>query len=866
MRKSIFLTSLLICFVSFYYTSAVNFAEYNSVYVNALKNAKLNQQAQQQIDYELIRFPVPKLLIKEIKEDGKLELKNIKIGFSFLSILTFAPKVKDLNIEQVRYYLNSSDVNLLNHDQFIKELITSENYEVEANIGRLEFIETDQDVPLVLEDFYFDGVGSNTVFSGVIESIGKIKGVIKYTENKANFEFGLVGDGVNVTVNENYENTELKDGKVVLKTTNLASKIAKIIPDFSQALSYLASSEEINVNFDINVDENRGYYKNIKINSVSIDGGGDFVYSRKGHNDNKINLNFSKLDINGLQKSKLDNNSLQPIIVSSAKGYKFDENKLDANIYIDKLQLNEVNALNKVNVNAVIDNNKFVIKEFNGQINQTGSFKIVGFATQNNFRTLFEGNIAIAHNDLNDLAEFVTDKTYRTEQPIPFNFSSDLRFSAVELSLHNIFLKTANNMVSGQISTKFIGSTPRIASTIKIEDLDTDGKNIPILPYIFDYLKSLTQNTREESYLGKFIPIRKINALCDAAIEIKKLKFNNKEYKNIDFDINLSPGRVKVNNLKIVLDQDFLDLNADLQAQGIKPIANLKINDGQLGVSFLSPSAIIALRDTVVKDFSTDKIDLNIQGYLSKIYQGEISLDRVNLEVKIKDKLVEITKLETDLLKGRLHGSGSILFDPLTLNFVYALNSASIPEIKKLIPNGYINTDGVISAGGMWATNGKNLDELLFNFYTKSNIIAKGLSIENLSLDDLMQNVNDTKYDLKNLENDIKQSLLTGKTEVQELTSDIEISKGIISLPNMQFKTKFASSSASAVIGIYDFTINLQSIFLYSIATNPGQMYVNYAPAKINLTAVGNIFTPKKEADISAVATVLKTRQSMSAR
>ena len=122
------------------------------------------------------------------------------------------------------------------------------------------------------------------------------------------------------------------------------------------------------------------------------------------------------------------------------------------------------------------------------------------------------------------------------------------------------------------------------------------------------------------------------------------------------------------------------------------------------------------------------------------------------------------------------------------------------------------------------------------------------------------------KYDLKNLENDIKKSLLTGKTEIQELTSDIEISKGIITLPNIQFKTKFASSSASAVMNIYDFTINLQSIFMYSIATNPGQMYVNYAPTKINLTAVGNIFTPKKEADISAVTTILKTRESINGR
>ena len=197
-----------------------------------------------------------------------------------------------------------------------------------------------------------------------------------------------------------------------------------------------------------------------------------------------------------------------------------------------------------------------------------------------------------------------------------------------------------------------------------------------------------------------------------------------------------------------------------------------------------------------------------------------------------------------------MSSSGSILLDPYTINFVYALNSASIPEISKLMPPGVLESGGVISANGMWSTNGNSLEEQLYNLYTKSEILAKNITINNFSIDTLVQALSNPNYDLKSFKDDLKAAILTEKTEISELKTAIELVKGLFTLKDISFKTKYTAAAAAATFNLYNLDIDLISTFSFYLSKPaPGRSYTDSTPAKLTLKASGNLFTPKKETD-----------------
>lgn len=864
MKKIIFSIVLFIALSCAYIFTAITFINYNQIFGNLASATKLSIKNIDQLEYQIKFFPKPRLLIREIIDENKIELEDIKIEFSPMSILQFATKVTSIKIGNIKIHINHDDVQLLSHNEFISELINKEALDIEAEVKRLEFIESDKDIPITLENFYFDGLVPNTKFSGKIAGLGNIEGHFNYHQNDLiDFYLNIGAKEFNAQIKETYKNSSLQNGHIKINTKNLASKIGRLIPDFNQLVGSFNSSEEVDIEFDINAIDSWLKFNNIKIQSPSILGEGSIEMSKNPNDVNQINLRFSKIDLNSLEQSKSESNLTHTGFTSGNK-LDFKENKMNASIVIDKMQLNSNNALIDVVLLADINANKFTIKRFTGNIDQSGQFIISGTAEQNSFRSLFQGNIVVSHSDLNDLAEHVAGPEFRSDSAIPYVLSSDVKLSSVDVSLQNIVLKTTDNELSGNMSIKFIGNVPRISATLGLDNLNMNANNFPVAKRIYEYATDLTKGTNDDSYLGKFTSLRQMKAMSNLNININELLLGETIYDNFYFNMILSPGRIKLSNFVIKDGDDFVDMNIDLQAQGIKPSISVKVNDGSVGVDFLSPGSMLELRNKILQEFAIDKFDMIFNVYLSRVYQKDVELGRVVFLARTNNKLIEIQNFDTDIFKGRLKSSGSILLEPYTLNFVYALNSAQIRDIIDLIPPGYIDTNGAISASGMWTSNGNSIRELLYNLYTRSTIITKDITVRNFSYDDLVQKANSQGYSVRDLRSDIKSALLTGVTQIEDLKTDLELSKGIMQMPTIKFKTKYTSGSASAAINIYDFSINLDSIFSFTIASDPvrGRSYVDYIPANIKLKATGSIFTPKKEGDVTELEEIIRRRQN----
>ena len=501
------------------------------------------------------------------------------------------------------------------------------------------------------------------------------------------------------------------------------------------------------------------------------------------------------------------------------------------------------------------------IQDLKGVIDHEGEFKVSGTVTQNDFRNLFNGQIQIVHKDLNEIAEIFLGEVIKTSAPIPFSLSSDIKLSLVDISLQNLSIKTNKTDVMGNLSTKFIGQSARINANINFSSVDVDEGDFPGFKKAFEYIASLSEGMKEENYLNKFIPIRKIDSIGNFDITFDRLQFGGKRYDNVNFNLASSPGKISLEQLYIKDGNDWVDTSFTLAVNAIKPTLSVLIHNGSVGVNFLSPTGLLKLRNKLLKEYDLGKIDIMMEFAMKKIYEGDFELGRLRFKAKNNKNLFDIEKFDADLFGGRMQLLGSILLEPYTLNFVYSLNSARIPGITKLMPEGFINSNGMFSASGMWSTNGDRLEEQLYNFYTKSEVITKDITLSNISIDDFIQLLGIPNYNIVNFPTDLKKAMLTGKTDIADLKTSLELSKGVFKMPDIAFKTKYSVGSASVLFDLYKFNINAKSIFSFYLAQPKyGRSFTDYSPIKITIDATGDFFSPKKEADTKDLFELLKSR------
>ncbi len=860
--KKLFISLVIISLIITGIVSAsIAFTDFTKLYQEFVKSTRIDIATLEANNFRIIKFPVPYLVIDEVKQDGKVALKDIKIEFLLSSLLRFKPEISELTIGEAVVHLNNNDVNFLSHSEFISELILKNALSVKAKINKLTFVESDNDIPLIIDNFNFSSESKIANFEGVIDNVGRINGSFENSADNVIFKMDVQDTSYDFKLNEIYKNGVFEGGSAELKTTSLSSKIAKLVPDFSNVESYLNSNEEVKINFGIKPIKQGLIIESIVISSDSLQGKGDMKISKDPTFVSEINVEFSKLDLANWLKSKKDRSALGTARFGANNRMDFSKNNLNVSFVAQAVKIDENNSLSNVNLKVKVESGKFVIQDFSGEVDQDGKFNLSGAITQNSFRSIFNGKIVLNHKDLNDFAEFFGGKDVRTDKPIPFSLASDIKFSSVDLSLQNFLIKTRETEVMGSLSSKFIGNSPRTNASIRFTSANIDENSFPVLSRAVAYVSNLLEDMKDETYLNKFIPIRKISSISSFDITFDHLTLNKKLYENVNFALDLSPGRVSVEQLYITDGTDWIDTNLTLEAQSIRPSVKIDINNGSIAVDFLSAPAMLALKQKILNNFDLSKIDIATRFSLARVYQGDFGLNRVVFLARNDKNLIDISKFEADLFGGRLQSSGSILLQPYTLNFVYALNSAQIEQISKLLPKEMINSGGVISASGMWSTNGEKLDEQLYNLYTKSNIVTKDITLNNFSIDNFIQVLGDPNYNIGAFDDDLNKTLLLDKTQMSDLQANVELSKGIFTLSSMAFKTKYSIGQGAATFNLYDFNLDISSNFSFYLAKPKyGRSSTDYAPAKMSVTAKGNFFNPKKEAKTEDLKEVLKAR------
>lgn len=863
MIKKLFATLILLAILGAgLLFASISMIDQNKLIGEFAQIVKIDASTVQVDKFSLNVSPYPHLHINQISQDGKVVVQDAEIYFSPLSLLSFAPQIADIKVGEVRVYTQSTDMSILNHDQFFPQLFANNIIATKAYIHKLVFVNSEGENSLSIEKFRSTEVSRDRLgFVGIIDGVGEITAAINRSGDNILFKLAANDEYTDFILEETYQNNVLESGKFFIESSELSYKIAQCIPDFAEISQRMNGRDKVQITFDIVPTSTHVNLKNIIVNSDSISGVGEINLSKDEKNFNEVKLDFTKIDLDvwmngseGIAHDFVGN-------YSTNKNFEFKKNPTNINIFVKNVRLGKNNSISDLSMRGKIEDGKLNIQNFTGEMGADGKFKIIGVVTQNSFRSLFEGRVVFNHKDLNDLAEYFGGPDMRSLEAIPFSFSSDVKMSSVDVSLQNLLIKTKSTDLMGNVSTKYIGNSPRTNATLKISSIDVDQKKFPIVSQVFNHAISLFDGMKEEDYLSRFIPVRKINTIGNYDITFEKLTAQNKLYKNLNFNLSLSPGKIAFEKLTIKNEDEWLDTSFTLEAQGLKPVVYFKIHDAVLSSSFLSPSRMLDLRKEIMNHYDPSKIDVVMDFYITKLYDENSSLERIFFQAKNDKNLLDIKKLDADLLGGRLQSSGSILLEPYTLNFVYALNSAHVAEVAKLLPEGTLESGGVISASGMWSTSGDTLDAQLYNLYTKSNLLAKGITVRNFSIDDFIQELSRENYNLADFKDDVKRALLTNKTEIADLKTNIDLTKGAVTLSELAFKTKYSAAVGSALFNIYDFNVEATNLFSFYLAKpKNGRSYTDYAPAKMKVNILGNIFSPKKTAETVELEELLKAR------
>lgn len=857
------IAGIIICFSLFLFIffGALSLVNYNSV-VNHF-TSRLGIASENIGKIKVNKFPIPYLNIESVKEEGKLDLEEVKIYFSPWSLIKFSPQISKLEILDAKIYADSKMLNIYDNEMLIENFFKYKLQSINLNVTNLNIINKQDYSILNFSNCSLkkENLSSNYIFKTIGNEVGTISGLINKNENIVNFSFDIDNNDYNFKLSQVYKDFKLDSGTGEYKIKNLALVMYNILPDLNHIFNKFNQTSPVNIKFNILNSEDAVELKNIAVESPFIKGSGDISIAKNDNTTGTVNLNFSKVDLDSMMSSNT------PVIFNIAPSnirFIFADKLLKIDITVDEVILNN-NTLEKVVFTSNLSDGTLKINKCSGNIKPVGEFKLLGNVTQNSIRSMFDGQIYLKHNDLNSLLNTLGFTDVAVKEAMPFTLSSELKLTLIDLFFKDLLLKTDSLNLSGNFSGKFIAQTPHLNATLNISSLDLTGSTYPVISPLIEFVQSLTKDMKSLDYPSKFIPIRTNPYLVNLDILIDGVKYNNQVFDKIDLLAKIAPASIKISNLDFKMNNNYLSTRWSLDASSVLPSLNIEIKDGSVSSDLLSPSKLLDLRNKLINNYSLDKATIKIYGKLSSLSQNDLVLKNVKFYAVNNNNLLQFNNIEAELLGGNLQGSGNILLDPYSLNFVYALNTIDLNKVSALLPKIFTASEGEISISGSFSTNGNTMQSQLYNLTTKSQFAINIINIDNFNIDSFIEKINTHNYNVQNLDKDINSAITTGQGRITGINGNIELQKGIALLKDINFATQYSTGAASFAVNIYNFDMDSSNMLSFYIPSSLVKSSTKNASANVdknilstlNIRMQGSVFAPKKTFDSSELKKLL---------
>lgn len=853
MRRFILFSLAMIALLYTGYITIAIMANYENVYHKIRKKMALEGYKIKASHINIERFPFPKVEVHDFTIDNKLAAKVLEIKFSPLSTLSLTPKVKVINIHDVKIYTSDNRLDFTTHHPLISKMLKLLPKLPKIEISNLKVID---DVTKDIQYVENVSVDSSSPSNQMIvnwgnDSITKVS--YNNVDNATNVQINYTGPVYSMKLSEIYKKNNFQEATMRYNVKEFGRFLENRYGEVDLLATRVVSQEPVDFFCKIKRDDDRIRFSNIKMTSKSMDmkGNMDFYQSEK---PDEINLIFNHINLTAL----LEKPDMTNIRASKNKRkLLLDDVTRILNVRAKNINLLDTN-IQDFTLEAEINKSGMRIDQISGGIGgKKGRFEAKGNITQNQYRSFFDGRVHFDHEDLNQILKETGFKKYASAKKTSIMLTSDVKATPIDYKLNNLFMKIEDINISGDGSIKLIGSKPRVNLSLSLSSLNLFDKNIPILNNTIRYFTTLTQDMKSKTYLQKYIPLREVEYLGNIDLSFNNVQIGSNEIDKLRVNTSISPGNIVLNSLYYQDGESYLAASGFLSAAGIKPRIAFKVGESYLVTDKFNLDNILASMQNLYNNCDLDKIKVHADFTAQTIKQKDLEFKDVHIAAKNKGILWNIESLKGKYAGGAFDASGSLRLDAMNLNLAYAYNDFNIKQFNKLIPlNAFGIADGQMSFNGVISTNGSNWPELYYNLYSKSVFLAKNIIWKNFNIDGFIDHVISADYDAKNLDRDSQYFMQKGNVQMLSLGGEMNLSKGLFKLSEVDFMTAKTKGRSDVQYNMYDTSINNNTNFIFKPKVS--SMYYTGSNVSIPVKITGKISSPKSKIGLKELKNYLQ--------
>ncbi len=819
---------------------------------NSLVQAFVSEDEEIEISQPKITYtPSPGIWLERIKSPTKFNSYSVKLNFSWLSLLIFSPTVDSISVESIT-----------THESLFFD--TGSMHNLLPNLKDFSNKKTSVD-KFKIKNFY---VLTSASSSSKNLSYDYYKNLyISKQPGKVNFNTGYVGGGFDVKGQfEFFDSEEMKlninikgkdytakikasgdiyeyDGEAKVEISKLGDFLNENFNDLDLMLTHVKSNESASIKANLKVKQDGYALPEIKIDSPSIKASGSYTPG----DDTKARdfyLSVKNFDLDNLlnTKSKIYRKPQHRYkIYFSREAEASFEVKMDKLVYSGK-ELQDITSKGKLKDGELaIDN--LVLHD-----GDTSKLEVSGRLSQNNYRSVFIGGLNLESKDLNQLIGDFYDSSFKTEEKFSGNYSSELRMTPREFSLENIRARFGLASVEGNLSMKYIGSTPRVQGDLGLSGLQLDEKNYPLISPAYKYLISLGSDFDSSDYIKKYQPLRNFPYLASINLDIDNIITDNSKLEYLSALINLEPAKLQVDNINLTHKNNNIGGSAKVTVGELKPYFETKVTFDKVDLSGYNFSELLEFRDSFLSRINLNKISLKTKAHINdlKWFSGSnIELKNLGLGGAFEDNNFKLNSFSAKLNGADIESSGNIQLSPLDLSLVYTLSGVDLAKFsKKFLPE-KLFAGGKANASGSLATRGETPEQLFNSLRAENSVIAKAVLLNNFNIDDLIVSYKDNEISINSTPDEIDKILNSGKLIIAELDSKFKLNNSKIETNNLSFSTRQSKASGDLNLNLGNYDIDGDVKFNFKESRNKNAANIEFP---INIS--GNMFSPKINYDL----------------
>lgn len=701
--------------------------------------------------------------------DGNLEFANIlplgsKVSFESVSLdfaydqqenkVKFSGNINDAINTKIsgEYYLNDKNniVYNLKFDSALYNIIISGNY---------KFVEEQGDSGVLEGSFSCDLTGLNKFFKSTDLSFN----------SKAADSFTANGDYV-------YQDNKFKISNAVVKHDNIDLLFGV---DFNNDVSpALAVDFSINhLNFDNLIDLN-------ELSSEDV---------------SKLKMHFSHYI-----KEVLNQYSESGLFSIKGSGTKILINGADlTNLSVDIASKPETG---------------FLVNKFNFSLFGDSNFASSGVINSNKYRPEFIGNLSVDTKGLNKLVHYFdsTLDILELQDNISISANSQLLITPILISLSELTFKgNDGGVIVGNWFFSNYGLQRVVHSDFNISNFTIGSSSVEK----GGILKDLVRRSNEPDFVDHLMKLKLIQIAHDCDLQLNNVLLDEVLFNQLSCEAVLRPNFFELNGIKVKSDTLKFSGDASMNVAGVNPFIGVTLNGDLFSADFMQ--YVSSFKEAKADESNqTEKVDASFELFRFDKFTGYFQLNFVKLVSKlveannfnffasIKDGLMNIEKLNADVLGGHFQGLGSMSLDPFKTNFSYSFADFDLSQLG----GGQLNNEmvsGNASSVGKFSSSGSSLKELMKNLNGEVKIQSNNLLVNKFNIGSLV-----AMYG-KSQKSDIgkKINIATGSTLFSSIGGDIKIDSGVFVSDKISFETD------SNINGATSFNFQLTDYVMNSITS-----------------------------------------------